>query len=91
MSEMPTWEAFMTPTLRVLSDGIVRTRRDIPPLVGRESGLTEGQMKEHSASGQPTYENRVGWGLSFLTNVGALTRPKPRKLHHHRRGPVSLG
>lgn len=75
MSDMPTWEAFMIPTVRVLSDGIVRTRRDIRPLVGRESGLTDAQMKETLASGQPTYENRIGWGLSFLTNVGALTRP----------------
>lgn len=75
MSDMPTWEAFMIPTLRVLSDGVVRTRRDIRPLVGRESGLTDVQMKETLASGQPTYENRIGWGLSFLTNVGALTRP----------------
>jgi restriction system protein len=72
---MPTWEAFMTPTLRVLSDGVLRSRRDVPPLVGRESGLTEAQMKETLASGQPTYENRVGWALSFLTNVGALARP----------------
>ena len=22
------------------------------------------------------YENRIGWGVSFLTNVGALRRPK---------------
>jgi restriction system protein len=32
-------------------------------------------MKETLASGQPTFENRIGWGLSFLTNVGALARP----------------
>lgn len=75
MSDLPTWEEFMVPTLRVLSDGIVRTRRDIRPLVGREAGLTDAQMQETLASGQPTYENRIGWGLSFLTNVGALTRP----------------
>lgn len=75
MTDMPTWESFMTPTLRVLSDGIVRTRRELRPLVGRECGLTEVQMKETLASGQPTYENRIGWGLSFLTNVGALARP----------------
>lgn len=75
MSDIPTWEAFMVPTLRVLSDGVVRTRRDLRPLVGRECRLTEAQMQETLASGQPTYENRIGWGLSFLTNVGALTRP----------------
>jgi restriction system protein len=75
LSNMPTWEAFMAPTLRVLSDGVVRARRDIRPLVARESGLTEAQMSETLASGQPTFENRIGWGLSFLTNVGALARP----------------
>lgn len=75
MTEMPTWEGFMTPTLRALSDGVVRTRRDLLPIVGRECGLTETQTKEALASGQPAYENRIGWGLSFLTNVGALTRP----------------
>ena len=75
LSDMPTWEAFMIPTLRVLSDGVVRTRRDIRPLVARESGLTEAQTRETLASGQPTHDNRIGWGLSFLTNVGALARP----------------
>lgn len=75
MSDIPTWEGFMVPTLRVLSDGVVRPRRDLMPLVGRESGITNAQMQVKLASGQPTYENRIGWGLSFLTNVGALTRP----------------
>ena len=75
MTDIPTWEGFMVPTLRVLSDGVVRTRRELRPLVGRECGLTDAQMQETLASGQPTYENRIGWGLSFLTNVGALTRP----------------
>ena len=65
----------MAPTLRVLSDGAVRTRRDIRSLVARERHLTEEQMTETLASGQPTFENRIGWGLSFLTNVGALARP----------------
>lgn len=75
MTDIPTWEAFMVPTLRVLSDGVVRTRRELRPLVGRECGLSDIQMQETLASGQPTYENRIGWGLLFLTNVGALTRP----------------
>jgi restriction system protein len=32
-------------------------------------------MKEVLASGQLTFENRIGWGLSYLTNIGALARP----------------
>lgn len=73
--DMPTWEEFMIPTLRVLSDDEVRARRDLCPMVAREVGLSEEQMKSMLPSGQLRYENRVGWGLSFLTKVEALARP----------------
>ncbi|MFE7628935.1 restriction endonuclease [Kocuria sp. NPDC057446] len=75
MTNMPTWEAFMIPTLQVMSDGAVRTRRDLNPLVAKSTQLNDAQTKEALSSGQLTYENRIGWGLSFLTNVGALVRP----------------
>ncbi|SDB87195.1 restriction system protein [Raineyella antarctica] len=75
MTDMPTWEEFMIPTLRVLNDGIVRTRRELCLLVAQDVHLTDDQMKEALSSGQFLYENRIGWGLSFLTNVGALVRP----------------
>lgn len=75
MSDMPTWEEFMIPILRVLSDGQTRSRREIRPLVANEARLTEEQRDETLASGQPTHENRIGWGISFLANIGALGRP----------------
>lgn len=77
MTEMPTWEGFMIPTLRVLSDGVERHWRDFQPLVGDEVGLTPEQRDEMLKSGrQPLFHNRIGWAVSFLTNVGALDRPK---------------
>lgn len=75
MSEMPNWEGFMIPTLRVLSDGVTRHWREFQPLVADEVGLTDEQKAERLSSGGLKYENRIGWGVSFLTNVGALTRP----------------
>lgn len=72
---MPPWEAFMAPTLRVLSDGVVRSRRGLFPLVAHDAQLTDEQLKDVLTSGQLTYQNRIGWALSFLTNVGALSRP----------------
>lgn len=75
MSEMPNWEGFMIPTLRVLSDGVIRHWREFQPLVADEVGLTDEQKAERLSSGGLRYENRIGWGVSFLTNVGALTRP----------------
>ncbi|MGB3375028.1 MAG: restriction endonuclease [Microbacterium sp.] len=75
--EMPNWEGFMIPTLRVLSDGVVRHWREFQPLVADLVNLTDEQRKELLPSGsQVKYENRIGWGVSFLTNVGALVRPK---------------
>lgn len=75
--EMPNWEGFMIPTLRVLSDGVVRHWREFQPLVADEAQLTPAQRQELLPSGtQVKYENRIGWAVSFLTNVGALERPK---------------
>ncbi|WP_104091040.1 restriction endonuclease [Cryobacterium sp. N19] len=77
MDQMPNWEGFMIPTLHVLSDGVVRHWREFQPLVADRVALTDEQRQEMLPSGnQAKYENRIGWGVSFLTNVGALTRPK---------------
>lgn len=77
MMDMPTWEEFMIPTLRVLSDGVVRHWREFQPLVADKANLTDEQKIEVLPSGnQLKYQNRIGWGVSFLTNVGALERPK---------------
>ncbi|MGK2880132.1 MAG: restriction endonuclease [Mycobacterium sp.] len=74
MDSMPNWEGFITPVLDVLSDGVVRGRSDIYDAVAARVGLTEDQIGEVLGSGQPKYANRIGWALSFLTNVGALSR-----------------
>jgi restriction system protein len=77
VTDMPTWEEFMIPTLRVLDDGVLRHWREFQPLVADEAGLTDKQKTEMLLSGsQLKYQNRIGWGVSFLTNVGALERPK---------------
>lgn len=77
MTDMPNWEGFMIPTLSVMSDGVVRHWREFQPLTADEVGLTDAQRGEMLPSGsQEKYKNRIGWGVSFLTNVGALTRPK---------------
>lgn len=77
MSAMPNWEGFMVPTLKVMSDGVVRHWRDFQPLVADLVQLTDEQRKEMLPSGgQLKYQNRIGWAVSFLTNVGAIDRPR---------------
>jgi len=75
MPEMPTWEEFISPTLRAMSDGVTRTRREIHPLVADEAGLSADQRSVSLASGQLLFANRIGWGLSLLARTGALARP----------------
>lgn len=75
MLNIPTWEQFMRPTLEVLNDGIVRSRRELGIDVATIMKFTPEELQITTTSGQPLYQNRMGWGLSFLTNVGALTRP----------------
>ncbi len=75
MVPMPTWEIFMRPVLQVLNDGKVRDRRELAADVADVMQLTEEQRQEVTTKGQPLYRNRMGWGISFLTNVGALSRP----------------
>jgi restriction system protein len=77
MSAMPNWEGFMIPTLKVMNDGAVRHWRDFQPLVADLVQLADEQRKEMLPSGgQLKYQNRIGWAVSFLTNVGAIDRPK---------------
>ena len=80
MTDMPNWEGFMIPTLKVMSDGIIRHWREFQPLVADQAQLTDEQKKEMLPSGSALkYENRIGWGVSFLTNVGALSLDPPKK------------
>ncbi len=75
MTEMPTWEHFMRPSLEVLGDGVTRGRRALGVDIAHHLNLTPEQLQATVSSGQPLFQNRIGWGLSFLTNIGALTRP----------------
>lgn len=65
----------MVPALRVLSDGILRSRRELAPRVAREMSLSDEQLREVLSGGQLKYDNRLGWALSQLAIVGAIDRP----------------
>ncbi len=72
---VPTWDQFMAPVLRVLSDGAVRQRRYLVDAVSREVDLSDAERQMTLPSGQLTVENRIGWALSDLARSGALDRP----------------
>lgn len=74
MSEMPNWQAFLIPVLRAMQDGEIRSRQEMRGTVADLIGLTAEQREILLPSGQVKYENRMGWALSYLSNVGALER-----------------
>ena len=75
MSPLPTWEDFNVPVLSVLSDGAVRTLRELRRDVAALVGLTDEQVAEVLPSGQSRADNRIGWAASYLNRVDALNRP----------------
>lgn len=72
---MPTWDQFMAPVLRVLTDGETRSRRWFYDRVADDTSLTEEERATTLKSGQLMYENRIGWATSHLNRVGGLDRP----------------
>ena len=77
---MPTWDQFMVPILKALSDGKIRSRRELYDLVARDTRLTDQQRAEVLDSGEPRYENRISWAITYLIKANALMRPS--RAHH---------
>lgn len=72
---VPTWDQYMAPSLRVLSDGEVHRSRDIVEAAADLLGVTPEQRAILIPSGQEQYRNRGNWALSYLSRVGATERP----------------
>ncbi|MCL4448278.1 MAG: restriction endonuclease [Actinobacteria bacterium] len=72
MTAMPTWQQFMIPVLKILSDGEIKSRRDLYGLVASNVGLTGDQRAEVLNSGDLRYENRISWAITHLKNANAL-------------------
>lgn len=75
MDRLPSWEEFMVPVLTVLADRQTRTLREMRLEVADRVALTPEQRAVALSSGQPQADNRIGWAVSYLTRVEALTRP----------------
>ena len=76
VSEMPTWDGFLLPVLRVLQDGRTVSARDLQDQVADCVGLINAQRDEVLQSGQLRFRNRIGWAASSLARAGAVSRPR---------------
>ncbi len=49
--------------------------REVHAAVAKRSGLTAEDMSETISSGQPTYQNRIGWACTWMKHAGMVTNP----------------
>lgn len=75
MTAVPVWEKFMAPSLRFLSDGSIRTAREIRQAASDDLNISDEARHEALPSGQFRYQNRAGWAISYLNRAGATERP----------------
>lgn len=75
MAAVPTWDQYMAPCLRVLSDGEVHRTRPIVEAAADLLGVTAEQREIVIPSGQEQWVNRGNWALSYLARSGAAQRP----------------
>lgn len=75
MNPVPTWDQYMAPSLKVLSDGEVHRARDVCDAAADLMGVSPEERLQTIPSGQLRFRNRGTWALSYLTRAGAADRP----------------
>lgn len=74
---IPDYQSIMLPILRKLSDKQEHKFRDLIEELSAEFKLTEEERKELLPSGaQAIFDNRVGWGRTYLKKAGLIVSPK---------------
>lgn len=73
---IPDFQTCMRPVLAFLSNGEVHRTRDIRESLANEFELSEAERAELLPSGrQRTFDNRVGWAVTYLAQAGLIERP----------------
>lgn len=67
---VPTWDQYMAPSLRVLSDGEIHRTRQIVEAAADLLGVSAEQRQILIPSGQEQWVNRGNWALSYLARAG---------------------
>ncbi len=74
---MPTYEAFMLPTLRCLADGSEARRVRLMDAVANTLRLSPEDRALMLPSGKaPVYRSRAGWALTYLKQAGLARTPQ---------------
>jgi restriction system protein len=70
---IPDYQSLMLPLLRFLADKKEHSFRETLDALAKESNLSEAELRELLPSGkQPIFDNRVGWGRTYMKKAGLL-------------------
>ena len=74
---IPDFQTAMRPLLAQYEDGQERTISAVRDKLAQEFGLSPEELEERIPSGRAkTFQNRVGWAVTYLYRTGLLDRPK---------------
>jgi restriction system protein len=74
---VPDFQTLMRPILEALEDGQPQSTKSIREYLVGQFALTPEDLIEKIPSGKAkTFQNRVGWALTYLLRAGLLSRPK---------------
>lgn len=73
---VPAYQKFMFPVLKILSDGRIKSKKEIAAEIVEYFRFTEQDLSETLPSQtQKTYFNRMGWAITYLKKAGLLISP----------------
>lgn len=76
MTALSGWNEFAIPVLKLLEDGSTLSKREIIDGVVVATALTDDQLAlTLPSTGERVADNRIGWAISYLKRVQALSRP----------------
>ena len=75
-SPLPKLHEFMPAVLSYLSDGSVRTSKEIRSAVAEALGLSSRQLAAKLPSGRLVYADRTYWAYKYLEQWGAVNSPQ---------------
>ncbi len=87
---IPDFQSIMLPLLRLAGDGEVHNFHNVVEKLADKFGLSEEEISSLIPSGNPRFENRVGWAKTYLKMAGLITYPKRSHLQITHRGKEVL-
>lgn len=87
---IPDYQTIMLPLLAFAGDQREHSARESIDYLAQEFRLTDAERKELLTSGQQTFDNRVGWAITYVKKAGLLEATRRSHFRITERGVAAL-